>query len=440
MRFRGRAYVTRVPAVHFACSILALFLVIFAVWPPPTEEDMVPLGDGALTYSYTLVIFVIAFLLLFSRHVLNRSNGFLFAPLLLALIGCVALMTGRAVSPQVTTYSSALIPLMLCALPIMISPTDIWLDCPTICRFMLFVLCLASFGHLAWQFSHLLGVPVFPSLEQTFTFCFAMLLTGFAGRKRLLAAITLGAVASLALRPTSTLFISTAFSLGAILVYRLRARRFLRFAMTLTIAIILLANLGILASADFAELIYSAEPHIKQTVLAAQTNNDFRLGVIDALRSESVSNSLLFGKYFSGDINPTVTGVLPWWYDVGQTDDAPIHSDFLIMLSQGGCVGYSVFAILLLGFARLCVKGARLSASVGQTALERFFDASLAMEVVFCLYIMFNPIMQKPYIVSFFFVLIPIGVLLMRGLEHAFVVVRPTRPPVTLSYGALPGP
>ena len=183
-----------------------------------------------------------------------------------------------------------------------------------------------------------------------------------------------------------------------------------------------------------------AEPYVKQSVLNAQTDNDFRLGVISALRAETEDSSILFGKYFSGAINPIVTDVLPWWYNVHQSDDAPIHSDFLIILSQGGLAGYFLFAAFLLGFARLCLRGARSSALFGETDLERFFDAALVMEVIFCFYIMFNPIMQKPYIVAFFLVLVPICVFLNRGLEHALSILQPSQPRTAFAFEALPGP
>ena len=439
MKFRGSTYVTQIPAVHFACCALGLMLLVFAVWPPPTEEDMLPLGDVLLTYGYTLTLFIIALSLVFSRHVLNWSNGFLSAPLLLSLISCVALIHARSMSPMVTTYSSALIPFIICALPMMISTTDFWLDCRTISKFLLFVFCLTSFSHLAWQFSSLMGVTVYPSLEQTFTFCFAMLLAGFARRYVLLTLVTVGAIASLALRPTSTLFIGIALAMAAIVAYRMGSRRLLRFSMISSIILMLLANLGILASADFARLVYSSEPYVKQSVLNSRTDNEFRLGVIDALRSETEDSSIIFGKYFTGNVNPIVTDVLPWWFNESQSNDAPIHSDFLIMLSQGGLVGYLLFAVLLLGFARLCTKGARLSARVGDAALERFFDAALVMEVIFCFYIMFNPILQKPYIGAFFLVMVPICVFLMRGLEHALSAIRPIQQPVAFGLEAVPG-
>ncbi len=425
MKARGTAYVSQLPAARFACCLFTVLLVVFALWPPPTEEDMLPLGDGFLTYSYAFLVFTVALLLLFSRHVLNWSNGFLAAPLLLSVISCVALVHARSISPPVTTYSSALIPLMICALPVLVSSTDIQLDCRIVSRFLLFIFCLASFCHLAWQLSRLVGIEVYPSLEQTFTFCFAMLLTGFSGRKFLLTLLMLGAFASIALRPTSTLFVGAVLSLGAVVAHRLGIRRSLRLSMISSIVMMLLANFGILASANVANVVYAAEPYVKQSVLDAQTDNDFRLGVIDALRAETESSSILFGKYFSGNINPIVTDVLPWWYDVRESDDAPIHSDFLIILSQGGLVGYLLFAVLLLGFARLCLRGAKLSALVGKVDLERFFDAALVMEVIFCFYIMFNPIMQKSYIAVYFLILVPICVFLIRGLQHAVSASQP---------------
>ncbi len=421
MTLRLTAFVTRLRVVNSAFAAVALALIVFALWPPAFNPDLSPPGVGLLNYAYAAMLFAIFASTLATRGIVNLSQSFLLAPLILSLIGVASLAHVWIVNPDITTYSSALIPLLICALPILVSSDDVTIDHDTMLKFILFLLCLASFFHFFWQILEAGGIPVTPGHEQTFVFCFLVLLSGFLRRKTTLALTLLAIGVSLALRPTSTLLGCTMLSLGAILADRLGFRRSLRASMYLTIVLLLLGNLVLMESVSFADAIYSIEPYFKQGVLEAHSNNEFRLGVIEALRMETESSSLVFGKYFSGNVLPYVSNVLPWWYGASGSDYAPVHSDFLIMFSQGGLIGYGLFAVVFLGFAHLCIRGARLATALGNASVRSFFDAALVMEVVFVLYISFNPIMQKSYIVSVFFFLIPVGVLLARDQERAML-------------------
>ena len=177
---------------------------------------------------------------------------------------------------------------------------------------------------------------------------------------------------------------------------------------------VLAGNIAIFADADFADYIYSFEPAVKQSILKSQDNNDFRLGVIAALRDETASNSIIFGKFFTGGIDADVSDYLPWWH-AGGDDFAPIHSDFIGLLSQGGLAGYLILSLLFIGLARLCMASARFSR---KHAEQKLFDAVLVMESIFMIYISFNPIIQKAYFAALFFFLIPACVLTARGIPR----------------------
>jgi hypothetical protein len=108
-----------------------------------------------------------------------------------------------------------------------------------------------------------------------------------------------------------------------------------------------------------------------------------------------------------------VSDVLKWWYAESGSDRAPIHSDFIGLLSQGGLAGYFILSALFIGLAHLCITSTRF---IRRHAEERIFDAILVMEPIFMLYMSFNPVIQKAYFSALFFFLVPACVFTARGM------------------------
>ncbi len=168
-------------------------------------------------------------------------------------------------------------------------------------------------------------------------------------------------------------------------------------------------NLAVLESKSFADAIYSIEPLVKSQTLEAQDNNEFRLNVLAAARDEMAQHSLLVGKAFIGDVAIDPLVHLPWVHDVTMLT---IHSDFAIMIVQGGLIGYALFVTLFVGMAWLCSKGARLAARRGDRCSATVFDALLAMNAVFMLYISANPMLQDPKYALPYLITLPLAVFL----------------------------
>ena len=144
-----------------------------------------------------------------------------------------------------------------------------------------------------------------------------------------------------------------------------------------------------------AEAFYSIEPSVKED-LGGESDNDFRLGVISAARDEMAQHSLLVGQAFTGEVTVNALPYLPWLSnDRRETaSNENIHSDFLIMIVQGGLIGYGLFASLFVGMALLCAKAARLAHAARDGSSEALFDALQAMNVAFMLCISGNPMLR----------------------------------------------
>lgn len=238
-----------------------------------------------------------------------------------------------------------------------------------------------------------------------------MILSGLS-RRNLLFAVSVALIGlSLVLRPTSTLAFSAAVAALFVATHRLRLRRVLRVGCIVAACAILAINLAILESDAVAQTLYSFEPLIKTNVFEAQDNSITRLGFIDAARDEMARYPLLIGKAFAGDVTVNVMRYLPW----SQSPVMPIHSDFMIMVMEGGLIGYGLFAALFIGMALLCAKAAHLAHAAGDPASETVFDALQAMNVVFMLYISGFPMLTSPQQATPYLILVPLAIFLARA-------------------------
>jgi hypothetical protein len=239
-----------------------------------------------------------------------------------------------------------------------------------------------------------------------------MILSGLF-RRNLLLALSIAIIGfSLFQRASSTLGFSTIFATAVIVLYRLRYRRLFRLVCAFAVGMMILGQLAILESEDVAQAVFSIEPLVKEDALDSHSNNEFRLGVISAVRDEMAEQSMLVGTFFTGDVNVSVRKYLGKWLD---EDQAPIHSDYILMIRQGGLIGYGLFATLFIGMARLCAKAARLAHAAGDGGGETLFDALQAMNVIFMCSISGNPTMQLLDCTVPYLMLLPLAIFLARA-------------------------
>jgi hypothetical protein len=401
---------------HALVLLLGGFLVLFSL-NPPVDVGVTAVGVAWIKYTFAAVFVGMGVALVVQYRVLNYAQLVLLLPLVLSAIGVVSLAATQFLHPGTTTYASALIPLIVCALPLFIPSGRLRVDGHAMLSLLIRMFGGAASLHLVWQVGAAVGAPIDPSHERTFIILFLMVLSGFGGSARWFVASLVLVAASEALRPSSTLALGSGVVLLSVLLYRAGYKRLMQGLAVAVMAGLIVVNLGVILSESFAERVYSIEPLVKVDLLGGISNNDFRLGVLSALREEMRTRPMLYGNGFAGDINPSVSDYLPWF-----GDEAPIHDDFLIMYSQGGLIGYALFAATFLGFAALCARSARLAERSGRAVFAQLFDSILVADLVFVLYISFNPILQKVEFSAFFLMLLPIAVLCRRMIRPGRIV------------------
>jgi hypothetical protein len=397
----------------------SFFLLIYVVMPHFSGPG--PVSQFA-KYLLAIGLTLCFALLAMTRPRLNLSPLFPLAPLLLSIAGGISFARSIFVDPGTGTYSSALIPLIVAAIPLLIATRTIRTDGAVVTEYLFSIFGLAALFHVLWLWLIVErgwsndGWFEAPSKSSGLVIIFFMLLCGLF-RRNLLLVLSVALIGfSELVAATSTLAFLMMFAAVVIVLHRLRFRRFLRLACVLVAAGILVANLAVLESSDLADAFYSIEPSVKED-LGGESDNEFRLGVISAARDEMAQHSLLVGTAFTGGITVDALSYLPWLSDNGRETETrrTIHSDFIIMIVQGGLIGYGLFASLFVGMALLCAKAARLAHAARDGSSETLFDALQAMNVAFMLCISANPMLPYLQDATPYLILLPLAIFLARA-------------------------
>lgn len=251
--------------------------------------------------------------------------------------------------------------------------------------------------------------------------------------KRALAAFLLVLIAvALAARPTSTLVVSLAVCVP--LAMALKARRLALgkwIAYPVLVAMIVSPLLFYYDFEGMSDATSVIEPFIKADVLQGESNTDFRLTIIK-LALRPLDDSLLFGLKLSGNPNVPLGLVYPWWRDVIPGGVAMIHSDLIIILSQSGIVGYSLFAAFLFVMLKRrfqVLQGLRDGSAAPLVSL------SLIAVVGYVMYGAFNPYLHMYHCNHIIWLVLFISEIVAKR-ERA---IEPSHPPVR-EAAPLPSP
>jgi len=198
---------------------------------------------------------------------------------------------------------------------------------------------------------------------------------------------------SLVLRPSSTLFLGAVVGSGFAMFSGSRPAA---AAVAACIVVASCAALAIAAMSD-PDLAYSVgdvEAFVKESILGGESNSESRAALIVGVQQNFSKVSFLFGNLFMAETSPDVAEIL------GRDDfRAPVHSDFIQMLNQGGIVGIVAFCYFLIEMTFLH------RAPEPSPEADFLGKAVPACVTIFAIYISFNPIMLNIEYSLWFFML-----------------------------------
>jgi hypothetical protein len=363
-----------------------------------------------LKYAVFLVIFLIAAGTFWRNLSLTVFPAF---PLGFLALSVISLVTFAALQNEGggISYTSALFPMMLVGLSAFIPEDRSHLNFESALDFyqktsVLFIIfhVSAQILFLFWPFAEKEWYHM-TNHQNMFFAAFGICLSLLLGRWRNTGILAGLVVISLLIRPTSTFIAAIAIGLVITLGFLLNRQAMAMVFGNAVLAVLMLFPLAFVAQPKFVDLIYGIEPMVKEEVLGSTSNNSFRIVMLGLAREAMLKTPWAIGQGFSGTTNVDVGTVNEGWS--GDANDplasqAPIHSDFMIMLWQGGMLGYGLFALSITAAVVNLRRSLEIAVAKRAVAAVTLLRSLYVLIVVFSVYISFNPILQQ-YSFSYLF-------------------------------------
>ncbi|MGH9960516.1 MAG: hypothetical protein ACREBC_25910, partial [Pyrinomonadaceae bacterium] len=364
-----------------------------------------------LKYAVFLAIFLIA-AGTFWRHL--SLTVFPAFPLGFLALSVISLVTFAALQNEGggISYTSALFPMMLVGLSAFIPEDRSHLNFESALDFYQKISVLFVIVHVSWQILFLFspfaekGWYDMANHESLFFAAFGICLSLLLGRWRNTGILAGLVVISLLIRPTSTFIAALAIGLVITLGFLLNRQAIAMLFGNAVLVLLMLFPLAFVAQPKVVEFTYGIEPMVKEELLGSASNNSFRIAVLGLAREAILKTPWATGQGFSGTPNVDVGTVNEGWSGGDPNDPlssrVPIHSDFVIMLWQGGMLGYGLFALSFTAVVVNLRRSLEIAVAKGAVAAVTLLRSLYIFIVVFSVYISFNPILQK-YSFSYLF-------------------------------------
>jgi O-antigen ligase len=352
--------------------------------------------NATIKYIYTAALLLLMLMYLIRWKSFDTSTLAPLLALIFFLISSAVLLVNLAIYGEKASYASAFTSSLVFATAAFVPPGVIVLDGRRVLRHLLW---LFSFGTACFLVEALMRFSGFfkwvfvysKDLEPTRTIvCILALSLSILLRKALfcfLLSVMIGV--GLVLEPKSTLAISLVVC-GSLAV-ALRMRSF-RTARLIGYGVLTVAAAGPLVLYfffdDISQIIQAADSYIKEDLLSGQSDTTFRLAILK-LAFEELSQSFLFGNGLNGETTVLLAREFAFWQERGGM--AMIHSDFVIVLTQAGFVGYVLFICFF--YAMLRARSHMLATALN-TEVRILTALSVVALVALIIYCSFNPFLS----------------------------------------------
>lgn len=352
-------------AIYRLCIAFAVFTFVADIISLVGQSEY----NGLIKYSYTSLILLLIFMYLLRWRSFDTSSLSPVLALVFFVITGAVLIVNLAVYGEKASYVTAFSSSLIFAAAAFMPPGVIVFDSRRILKHLLW---LFSFGTVCYLVETLLKFTenpwrydvYFNEVEPTkpvvcvLAICLGILL----GRKILTLVLIAITAMALELRPTTSLLILLVICGSFAIALKMRSVGPTRF---MVYGVLFAAAVGplllYLFFDDLSLLISEVESYIKENLLGGQSNTAFRLTILK-YAFQTLDQSFLFGDRLSGNTSVLLAREYTWWLDETRGGGmATIHSDFVIVLTQAGIVGYILFVWFF--YSMLSVRFRLLAAS-----------------------------------------------------------------------------
>jgi hypothetical protein len=353
-------------------------------------------------YTLTLLGFIFTYLVIGRSIVINSVAPLL--ALFFFLITTVVFLFNLVAYGYKLSYASAFTSCLVFAAAAFIPQTGLSIDIDRVLRQILFLLFVCTVLYLfeiifkSTSFGQSHSYITDPQFGKTLLSIVGLCLAILMRQRGLTWLFLIGIVAALILRPSSTLVLAFAICLPLTALLRYRALLFSRIFAYGFLALAAAAPIILYVFHDeVGDAIGAMEMTVKSDALGANPNTQFRMLVITLALRQLEGAAILYGSGLDGNTSVFVGRELPQWVDETGSRVVTIHSDFVIVLTQAGIIGYSMFITFFYFILHVRFR------SLGHTArlhagLYNMLSISIVAVVCLMAYSMVNPNLQYYYI------------------------------------------
>jgi hypothetical protein len=353
----------------------------------------------AIKYAYTLVLLLLMFMYFLRWKSFDTSTLAPALALTFFFVFTAGFLANLAIYGAKVSYASAFTSSLVFATAAFVPRGAVVFDGRRILKHLLWLLSFGTVcflvetlmrasGLFEWIYFYSIVVEPTRTVVCVLALCLAILL-----RKTLLGLLLCAVIGlTLVLEPKSTLFISLIVCVSLAVALRMGA---FRTARLIAYGVLIIAAAAPLALYfffdDISHIIQLTETYIKQDLLNGHSDTLFRLSIF-RLAFEDLDNSFLFGDGLSGQTNVLLAREFSYWLEAAHTGGvAMIHSDFVIVLTQAGFVGYVLFVSFLYSMLRV---RSRMVAIPSNGDLRTLTALSLIAVIALVIYSSFNPFLS----------------------------------------------
>lgn len=341
----------------------------------------------------------------FTRIGLNAPTIFLCFTIVTSIPFLVQIASGREPTSYLTAFAASLVYSMTLVFPL----ERYRIDPDAIQRFLLrwlLALGILYFGELIFRkasnLDYFLQFENLVAHTKAVTLLAALCLVALGrARLRTILATILLSIGCLALRPSSSFILGIAVCLPISLLLRFRRYRVAEYLCYAVILIAMLVPFLLYFSADLRQWVYTVETLVKVNMFNSLPNTQFRLVIMELAIDKFIASSWLFGELFSGPTNVFIAGNLPYWLDNVSAGVAAIHSDYVILVLQGGLIAYTLFNLALAMIVRVHIRRLKvLNSGTDVDARQAIIGIACPTVMALVIFCSANPFLQN-YQVAF---------------------------------------